>query len=92
MPPCITTWLDASGGQLAQGQDTLSDLCAGMYFVVVGNGDGCTAIDTNIGNAFANDHAEFEHHASDVQRRVRRHRHGRPNGRNSALHILVGQR
>jgi gliding motility-associated-like protein len=46
VPPCITTWLDASGGQLAQGQDTLSDLCAGMYFVVVGNGDGCTAIDT----------------------------------------------
>jgi hypothetical protein len=79
-------------GKLAQGQDTLSDLCAGMYFVVVGNGDGCTAIDTALVTPSQTITPEFEHHASDVQRRVRRHRHGRPNGRNSALHILVGQR
>lgn len=46
IPLCTTTWLDAFGGQLAQGQDSLAGLCVGTYFVVVANGDGCTAIGT----------------------------------------------
>lgn len=44
--PCVTTWLDASGIQLAQGADTLNGLCPGTYFVQVVNGDGCSALDT----------------------------------------------
>lgn len=44
--PCTVTWFGIAGNQLAQGQDTLSGLCAGTYLVQVLNGSGCTSIDT----------------------------------------------
>lgn len=45
-PPCIVTWFDMGGNQLAQGQDTLSGLCSGLYLVQVMNAAGCASTDT----------------------------------------------
>jgi gliding motility-associated-like protein len=43
-PACTVTWLDGSGFPIATGTDSLTGLCAGLYFVSVVNGDQCTAI------------------------------------------------
>lgn len=45
-PPCAVAWFDASGNDLNQPGNTLSNLCAGLYFVQVTNGSGCITIDT----------------------------------------------
>lgn len=45
-PTCSIAWYDASGNGLSQPSNTLSNLCAGTYFVQVTNGLGCTTIDT----------------------------------------------
>ncbi len=50
-PPCTTAWFDASGNDLNEAGNTLSNLCAGTYFVQVTNGLGCTSLDTAYVNA-----------------------------------------
>ncbi len=45
-PTCTTAWFDAGGTDLNEPGNTLSNLCAGTYFVQVTNGLGCTTIDT----------------------------------------------
>ncbi len=45
-PPCSTAWFDASGNDLNEPGNTLSNLCAGLYLVQVTNGTGCITIDT----------------------------------------------
>lgn len=45
-PDCVIAWFDASGTDLGQNGNTLSNLCAGYYFVQVTNGIGCITIDT----------------------------------------------
>lgn len=46
VPSCTITWFDAAGTDLNEPGNTLSNLCAGNYFVQVANGAGCTTIDT----------------------------------------------
>jgi gliding motility-associated-like protein len=46
VPACTITWFDANGNDLNEPGNTLSNLCAGSYFVQVANGAGCTTIDT----------------------------------------------
>jgi len=46
VPVCTVAWFDAFGTDLNETSDTLSDQCAGMYFVQVTNGSGCITIDT----------------------------------------------
>ncbi|MBV6404647.1 MAG: hypothetical protein GFGODING_01401 [Flavobacteriales bacterium] len=48
VPPCTVTWTNALGDTLAQNSNVLSGLCAGSYFVAVGNGAGCIRIDTAV--------------------------------------------
>ncbi len=45
-PDCVTAWFDANGNDLGVSGNTLSNLCAGLYFVQVTNGIGCITIDT----------------------------------------------
>lgn len=45
-PPCTVEWTDAVGNPLGTGVNTLDDLCAGDYLVVVTNAMGCTTVDT----------------------------------------------
>src|SRR5690606_1091955 len=45
-PPCTTAWFDGAGNDLNEPGNTLSNLCAGTYFVQVTNGLGCISIDT----------------------------------------------
>ncbi|MBK7944918.1 MAG: hypothetical protein IPJ85_06225 [Flavobacteriales bacterium] len=45
-PDCVTAWFDANGNDLGVSANTLSGLCAGLYFVQVTNGIGCITIDT----------------------------------------------
>ena len=45
-PACAIAWFDANGTDLNEPGNTLSDLCAGYYFVQVTNGIGCVTIDT----------------------------------------------
>ncbi|MBK9176419.1 MAG: gliding motility-associated C-terminal domain-containing protein [Flavobacteriales bacterium] len=45
-PLCAVAWFDASGNDLNEPGNTLSNLCAGMYFVQVTNASGCITIDT----------------------------------------------
>lgn len=46
VPACTIQWFDATGMDLNVPGPTLANLCAGLYFVQVSNGAGCTAIDT----------------------------------------------
>lgn len=46
VPTCSINWFDAAGTNLNESGNTLSNLCAGNYFVQVTNGAGCTTIDT----------------------------------------------
>ncbi len=50
-PPCTAAWFDAAGNDLNEAGNTLSNLCAGTYFVQVTNGLGCTSLDTASVNA-----------------------------------------
>lgn len=45
-PDCVTAWFDANGNDLGVSANTLSGLCAGLYFVQVTNVLGCITIDT----------------------------------------------
>ncbi|MBK9416834.1 MAG: gliding motility-associated C-terminal domain-containing protein [Flavobacteriales bacterium] len=45
-PPCIVTWFDATGTEIAQAVGQVTGLCAGDYFVQVSNNTGCISIDT----------------------------------------------
>ncbi|HEY0977388.1 MAG TPA: gliding motility-associated C-terminal domain-containing protein [Flavobacteriales bacterium] len=45
-PNCSTTWFDAANTIVAQGTNTVSGLCSGLYTVVVTNGNGCQSVDT----------------------------------------------
>lgn len=46
IPACIIAWFDATGNDLNEPGNTLSNLCAGLYLVQVTNGIGCITIDT----------------------------------------------
>ena len=46
LPVCSTAWFDANGTDLNEPGNSLSNLCAGQYFVQVSNGAGCTTVDT----------------------------------------------
>jgi gliding motility-associated-like protein len=45
-PACNVAWFAANGTDLGVSTDTLSNLCAGVYYVQVTNGAGCTTLDT----------------------------------------------
>ncbi|MCC6939260.1 MAG: gliding motility-associated C-terminal domain-containing protein [Flavobacteriales bacterium] len=45
-PACSIMWFDASGNNLNEPGNVLSNLCAGLYLVQVTNGTGCITIDT----------------------------------------------
>ncbi|MBL0044216.1 MAG: gliding motility-associated C-terminal domain-containing protein [Flavobacteriales bacterium] len=45
-PLCMVEWYDPSGFPLFLTTDTISGLCAGVYFVQVMNSDGCITFDT----------------------------------------------
>lgn len=45
-PTCTIAWFDALGSDLGEPNNTLDSLCAGSYFVLVTNGNGCVTIDT----------------------------------------------
>ncbi|MBK8500014.1 MAG: SprB repeat-containing protein [Flavobacteriales bacterium] len=46
IPTCVIAWFDASGNDLNEPSNTLSNLCAGLYLAQVTNGLGCITIDT----------------------------------------------
>lgn len=45
-PPCVVTWYDALGNEIAQAVGQVDDLCPGDYFVQVVNNTGCLTVDT----------------------------------------------
>lgn len=45
-PPCVVTWYDAGGNEIAQAVGQVDDLCPGDYFVQVVNNTGCLTVDT----------------------------------------------
>ncbi|MCB0769659.1 MAG: gliding motility-associated C-terminal domain-containing protein [Flavobacteriales bacterium] len=45
-PPCVIAWTDENGVDLGENGTTVSDLCAGDYYVSVTNASGCLTIDT----------------------------------------------
>ncbi len=45
-PACTVAWYDPQGFPLFLSTDTISGLCAGVYFAQVTNGDGCIRFDT----------------------------------------------
>lgn len=45
VPACTIQWTDALGTVIGSA-NTITDLCAGDYYVLVTNGDGCVSIDT----------------------------------------------
>ncbi len=44
LPPCTTVWSDTLGTVIAQDLLQVDGLCAGMYYVQVTNGSGCTSV------------------------------------------------
>lgn len=44
VPTCTVAWFDASGNDLGQSGTSVSNLCAGTYFVQVTNGLGCVTL------------------------------------------------
>lgn len=45
-PPCTIAWFDDLGNDLNESGNTVIDLCAGMYLVMVTNATGCITVDT----------------------------------------------
>ncbi len=46
IPTCTIAWYDAVGSDLNENGNSLDSLCAGQYFVLVTNGNGCISLDT----------------------------------------------
>ena len=45
VPPCTVAWVTDMGVSIAQDVDIVTDLCAGLYYVMVTNGGGCVSIE-----------------------------------------------